>query len=34
MRDKYKTIQLIAVLTYSLLAIVMLILGMALGILT
>ena len=34
MSDKYKTIQLIAALTYSLLAIGMLILGMALGILT
>ena len=34
MKDKYKTIQLIAALTYSLLAIAMLILGMALGILT
>ena len=34
MKDKYNTIQLIAVLTYSLLAIGMLILGMALGILT
>jgi hypothetical protein len=34
MKDKYKTIQLIAALTYSLLAVGMLILGMALGILT
>lgn len=34
MHDKYKTIQLIVTLTYSLLAVGMLILGMALGILT
>ena len=34
MKDKYKTIQLIAALTYSLLAIALLMLGMALGILT
>ena len=34
MKDKYKIIQLIAVLTYSLLAIGMLMLGIALGILT
>lgn len=34
MENKYKTIQLIATLTYSLLAIAMLILGIALGILT
>ena len=34
MKDKYKTIQLIAALAYSLLAIGMLMLGMALGVLT
>ena len=34
MKDKYKTIQLIATLTYSLLVVGMLILGMAFGILT
>lgn len=34
MQDKYKTIQLIAALIYSLLAIAMLMLGMYLGILT
>jgi hypothetical protein len=34
MQDKHKTIQLIAVLTYSLLAIALLMLGMCLGILT
>lgn len=34
MQDKYKTIQLIATLIYSLLVIGMLILGMYLGILT
>lgn len=34
MEHKYKTIQLIATLTYSLLAVAMLMLGMALGILT
>lgn len=34
MKNKYKTIQLIATLAYSLLAIAMLILGMALGVLT
>ena len=33
MKDKYKTIQLIATLIYSLLAVGMLILGMAFGIL-
>lgn len=33
MENKHKTIQLIAVLTYSLLAIAMLLLGMYLGIL-
>ena len=34
MEDKYKTIQFIATLAYSLLVIAMLILGMAFGILT
>ena len=34
MKDKYKAIQLVAALTYSLLAIGMLMLGIALGILT
>ena len=34
MENKYKTIQLIATLAYSLLAVAMLILGMALGVLS
>jgi hypothetical protein len=34
MQDKYKTVQLIAALTYSLLAIALLMLGMYLGVLT